>query len=190
MNYYGFKASTCFASMQAISYVFTIWCYFLLYLLLWKGVTDGADSTPIQIRVAKLVTSAPAGKSKEKYLEELSPQIVDLIKYGININDIILQKVCVMVVTRISHICPTLCDRCILIPLSTALLNINKRNITLIKNFLLICPIFEVHSFSTIKVSMVNPGPNAIPRILAGSLFNESIISFKTNRTVGEDILP
>ena len=31
-----------------------------------------------------------------------------------------------MVVTRISHICPTLCDRCILIPLATALLNINK----------------------------------------------------------------
>ena len=95
-------------------------------ILIIKGVTDGADSTSIQIRVAKLVTSAPAGMSKEKYLEELSSQIIDLIQYGININDIILQKVCVMVVTRISHICPTLCDRCILLPLAAALLNINR----------------------------------------------------------------
>ena len=64
--------------------------------------------------------------SKEIYLEKLSSQIIDLIQYGININDIILQKVCVMVVTRISHICPTLCDRCILLPLAAALLNINR----------------------------------------------------------------
>ena len=90
-----------------------------------QGVTDGPDSTPIQIRVAKLVTSSPIGISKEIYLEKLSVQIIDLIKYGINIKDIILQKVCIMVITRIAHICPTVCDQFILIPLAKPLLNID-----------------------------------------------------------------
>jgi hypothetical protein len=54
------------------------------------GVTDTSDSTALQIRVAKLVTSAPSSMGKEEYLQRLSPQIVDLFHVAIDIDD----KVC------------------------------------------------------------------------------------------------
>ena len=89
-------------------------------------MTEGVDSLPLQINVAKLVTSVPSGFKREEYLRQLSPQIVDLMKFGVDVKDLLLLQTCVLVVTRIAHLCSDVCDSCLVVPLVSALLKIDR----------------------------------------------------------------
>jgi hypothetical protein len=90
-----------------------------------SGAADDVDILPLQIRVAKLVTSVPKGFVKEDYFVRLSPQIIELIKFGVESKDVSLQKVCVLVIMRISHLCGDVCDRYLMKPLTVPLLSID-----------------------------------------------------------------
>jgi hypothetical protein len=68
------------------------------------GVTDGPKSTPLQVQVARLVTSIPKLMDKEVYFKALSPQILDLITFGYNNKDMVVMKVCVLIISRITII--------------------------------------------------------------------------------------
>lgn len=87
------------------------------------------DSLPLQIKVAKLVTSVPCSFKRDEYLRQLSPQIVDLIKFGVDVKDLLLLQTCVLVVTRIAHLCSGVCDSCLIKPLVSALVKIDQRDI-------------------------------------------------------------
>ena len=117
--------SVVFNKKIASLFLFFSYCHLFVLSVLVVGVTDGPDSTALQIRVAKLITSVPERYTKEEYFMLLSIQIIDLIKFGVDIKDIILQKVCVMIITRISYLCPSICDQYLLIPLAQPLLNID-----------------------------------------------------------------
>ena len=104
-------------------------CLHPIILFTQVGVADGADSLPLQINVAKLVTSVPSGFTREDYLRQLSPQIVDLIKFGVRVKDSLLLQTCVLVVTRIAHLCSGVCDSCLVIPLVSALLKIDDASV-------------------------------------------------------------
>jgi hypothetical protein len=84
------------------------------------------DSLPLQINVAKLVTSVPTSFKRAEYLKQLSPQIVDLIKFSVDVKDVLLLQTCVLVVTRIAHLCSEVCDSCLILPLVSALLKIDQ----------------------------------------------------------------
>jgi hypothetical protein len=93
------------------------------------GITDGAESTPLQIHIAKLVTSTPVGTSKEIYFARLCPQIIILFRSAVAMEDIVLQKVCVMIITRISHLNPSTCDCELLTPIAAALQTSHGRGV-------------------------------------------------------------
>jgi hypothetical protein len=84
------------------------------------------DSLPLQINVAKLVTSVPTSFKREEYLKQLSPQVVDLIKFGVDVKDVLLLQTCVLLVTRIAHLCSEVCESCLILPLVSALLKIDQ----------------------------------------------------------------
>jgi hypothetical protein len=89
------------------------------------GAADDVDILPLQIRVAKLVTSVPKGFVREEYFIRLTPQIIELIKFGVESKDVSLQKVCILVIMRVSHLCGDVCDKYLIRPLMVGLLSID-----------------------------------------------------------------
>ena len=80
------------------------------------------------IKVAKLMTSVPAGQTKSAYLSQLSIQIVEVLKFALHTKDFVMQKVCVLIVTRVSHLSSDICCEHVLRPLSSPLLMTNKEH--------------------------------------------------------------
>src|SRR6478609_822275 len=66
-----------------------------------------------------------------------------------------------------------------------------KRDIIFIQQFFFTGTMAQLYFLVHKNVSMVKPGPKAVPKILAGAASSRSSrISFNTNKTVGDDILP
>jgi hypothetical protein len=59
---------------------------------------------------------------KEEYLSLLSPQIVELFNLSINNKEVALQKVCVLLITRISFLSPMICNEYLITPIVKPLL--------------------------------------------------------------------
>lgn len=88
------------------------------------------DSLPVLIKVAKLMTSVPAGLTKSVYLSQMSPQIVEVLKFALQTDDFVMQKVCVLIVTRVSHLSSDICCDNLLRPLSMPLLKTDKEHLS------------------------------------------------------------
>jgi hypothetical protein len=84
-----------------------------------QGVTDDPDSVNLQVKVAKLITTVPAqlassssgnATAKDQYLRNVSVQIAEIFRFAMKIKDLVLQKVCVMMITRIAAADSLLCS--------------------------------------------------------------------------------
>ena len=89
-----------------------------------QGVTDDPNYMKVLLGVAKLVGSVPSSSSKLDYFNIICPQLIDNYHYAIKQKDIVLMKVCVMIIVRISKVCPELCDTLIIQPLASPLLQL------------------------------------------------------------------
>lgn len=89
-----------------------------------QGVTDDPNYMKVLLGVAKLVGSVPSTRSKAEYFGIICPQLIDNYYYAIEHKDTVLMKVCVMIVIRISKVCPELCDTLLVQPLAQPLLQL------------------------------------------------------------------
>ena len=60
----------------------------------------------------------------------MSPQIVEVLKFALQTNNFVMQKVCVLIVTRVSHLSSDICCDNLLRPLSMPLLKTDKEHLS------------------------------------------------------------
>jgi hypothetical protein len=107
-------------------------CVLMAYL---QGVSDDPASIDLQVKVAKLITTAPAQSSdvgdrcdfsKEDYFANISVQVLDAYQLGLKLKDLVFQKVCVMMITRIAACSPDLCRTLVIEPLARPFLKLRS----------------------------------------------------------------
>ena len=143
------KSRTIFSSFDTMNWTVNVTIF--SFVNNCSGSLDSAYAAALQAHVAKLITTAPAGFSaseKQSYLLSVTEQVKDLLLYGLFKNDKVgtlfflffeskftvfmfhqtLMRVCVLMVQRLSVVCPAICSSELLAPLAAPLLCVLPTN--------------------------------------------------------------